>query len=175
MINNDERKVLKRTVIPIEVLKTPNITAALNFHKPRGSAILPADITTNLKKIKITFKNDDRGEEFRRGREIKTYDIMVAAKKFPNLRFSTEIPYEIKRKETEEIYFGMKLDRRNGSLKIFDGYAEMSEKIIEKKNALTFNQKLKIQESMMDNRMKRQYTEKEVMEMFDDDNDIFDR
>lgn len=126
MINNEERKVLKRTVIPIEVLKTPNITAALNFHKPRGSAILPADITTNLKKIKISFKNDDRGEEVRRGREVKTYDMLVSSKKFPDSKFSTEIPYEIKRKETEEVYFGLKMDRRSGSLKIFDGYAEMS-------------------------------------------------
>jgi hypothetical protein len=176
MIKKDELKVIKRTVIPVEVVQTPNITAVLNFHKPRGSAILPADITTNLKKIKISFKNDERGEEIRRGREVKSYDILVASKKFPDSRFSTELPYEIKRKEAEEVYFGLKMDKRNGSLKILDGYAEMSERIIEKRTAvLTFNQKLKIQESMMDNRMKRQYTEKEVMEMFDEDNDIFDR
>ncbi len=107
---------------------------------------------------------------------MKSYDILVASKKFPDSRFSTEIPYEVKRKEAEEVYFSLKMDRRSGSLKVLDGYAEMSERILEKKTAiLTFNQKLKIQESMMDNRMKRQYSEKEVMEMFDDDNDIFDR
>ena len=62
MIKKEELKVIKRTVIPVDVVRNPNITAALNFHKPRGSAILPADITTNLKKIKITFKNDERSD-----------------------------------------------------------------------------------------------------------------
>jgi hypothetical protein len=55
-----------------------------------------------------------------------------------------------------------------------DGYAEMSEKILERRNvSLTFNQRMKIQESMLDNRMRREITEREAMEMFDDDTDAF--
>jgi hypothetical protein len=59
-------------------------------------------------------------------------------------------------------------------MKILDGYAEMSEKILERRNvSLTFNQRMKIQESMLDNRMRREITEREAMEMFDDDTDAF--
>jgi hypothetical protein len=68
------------------------------------------------------------------------------------------------------------MDKKNGALKILDGYGEMSERISERKSVtLSFNQKLKIQESMLDNRMRREYTEKEVMEMIDDDNEIFEK
>jgi hypothetical protein len=53
------------------------------------------------------------------------------------------------------------MNKQNGTLKLLDGYLEMSEKILEKRVvSLTFNQRLKIQESMMDNRMRRELTEK---------------
>lgn len=53
----------------------------------------------------------------------------------------------------------------------------MSEKILERRGmSLTFNQRLKIQESMLDNRMRKELTERDVLEMYEeDDTDIFDR
>ena len=64
------------------------------------------------------------------------------------------------------------MEKQGGVLKLLNGYAEMGEKILERRGtALTFNQKLKIQESMLDNRVRRELTEREAIEMFDDDQD----
>ena len=88
--------------------------------------------------------------------EKKFYEVVVNSKKYPDSVFSGEIPFDVKYKHANEVAFGLKMDRKSGTLKVFDTFVNMSERITEKKTVvLTFNQKLKIQESMLDNRVKR--------------------
>ena len=58
-MKNEEPKLLKKTVIPIKIVTTPNFLTALNFNKRCGSAITPAGVTTNLKKWKASQRNED--------------------------------------------------------------------------------------------------------------------
>ena len=107
--------------------------------------------------------------------EKKFYEVVVNSKKYLDSIFSGEIPFDVKYIHANEVAFGLKMDRKNGTLKIYDSLVNMSERITEKKAVtLTFNQKLKIQESMLDNRVKREMTEKEAME-YEDDSDPFER
>lgn len=96
-MKKEEPKVLRRMVIPVTIAESSNITAALNFHKPHQSPILPASISTNFKKVKMVFKNDaDKMEDLKRFREVKSYEITVNSDQFPHSKFTTDIPFDAK-------------------------------------------------------------------------------
>jgi hypothetical protein len=58
-MKNEEPKLLKKTIIPVKIVATPNFLTALNFNKRYGSAIAPAEVTTNLKRWKASQRNED--------------------------------------------------------------------------------------------------------------------
>ncbi len=59
----------------------------------------------------------------------------------------------------------MKVKDNKGSLNILDCYSQMGERIIDRKGVtLSFAQRMKIQQSMLDNRIRKELTERDVME-----------
>lgn len=98
-MSKEQPQVIRRTVIPVQIVSSPHITAALNFHRPFGSPVMPAEVATHFKRVKIPYKNEaDKHEDQRRSRELKYYEVSVSSPQLPDSKFSAEIPYDVKRK-----------------------------------------------------------------------------
>ena len=56
-MSKEQPQVIRRTVIPVQIVSSPHITAALNFHRPFGTKVMPAEVAANFKRVKIPYKN----------------------------------------------------------------------------------------------------------------------
>lgn len=123
-----ERKLVKKTVIPITIIDDPKELNGL-IHFPTEThhkAVVPHQSTINFKKHSVMYRNqvirENEGgeEEENRRRELELYEIVIAPNRTKEKQFRVEVPVTKSNKsnrmyKSSEVYFKFNFNHSFGT------------------------------------------------------------
>jgi hypothetical protein len=111
-------------------------------------------------------KDDKYHHPDKKNINLKYYDLSVQSKAIDDRIFRFKIPINFKKNEESQQYISLNFGNNRGSMQMLKTYVDASEVILENETGLNLNfeQRFKIQQSMMGNRRK-ELTDKDVMDM----------